>query len=197
MIRAAVYIRKSREDKTKPGYRLSLQRRQLPAHAGSQGWHAAIYDDGHASAARGKIEDFKERSRLKADIRANKIDIVVVIGLSRLSRDDSLQDYVAWLFYQALRKDPETGESIKCAWEPVMDASQAERIINRSHRQDIAGRRKREGQDPAPGPGCCIAVIAAARPTPGTTAMPGKTTPCVNIMAARPKKPKIFARNRA
>ena len=56
-----------------------------------------VYDDGHASAARGKIEDLKERFRLETDIRENKVDIVLVIELSRLSRDDSLQDDVAGL----------------------------------------------------------------------------------------------------
>jgi len=96
-MRAAVYIRKSREDKSKPGYRLSLQRQLLPDHARSQGWGVAVYDDGHASAARGKVEDLKERSRLAADIRKGMVDVVLVIELSRLSRDDSLQDYVAWL----------------------------------------------------------------------------------------------------
>ena len=264
-MRAAVYIRKSREDKSKPGYRLSLQRQLLPAHAQTQGWQVTVYDDGHASAARGKIEDLKERFRLETDIRENKVDIVLVIELSRLSRDDSLQDYVAWLtlcadrgvrlatpsrildpaqhsdwmlllmeggfssvemkiirsrmaegrmqafrkgkwlggpvpapyvydkaarkpvidpaelpkmkrlwrmaascsvrtiadklempviavrraisderllFYQALRTDPETGEPIKCDWDPVMSAKEAERIINgRTGRTSRGGGR--------------------------------------------------------
>lgn len=93
----AVYIRKSREDKSKPAHRLTVQRQQLPTHARAQGWSVEIYDDGHASAARGKVEDLKERARLEADIRAGKINVVLCIELSRLSRDDSLQDYVAWL----------------------------------------------------------------------------------------------------
>lgn len=94
---AAVYIRKSREEAGKPSHRLTVQREQLPAHAKAQGWQVAIYDDGHASAARGKVEDLRERARLEADIRAGRIDVVLCIELSRLSRDDSLQDYVAWL----------------------------------------------------------------------------------------------------
>ena len=56
---AAVYIRKSREDKSKAGYRLSLQRQLLPSHAQTQGWQVTVYDDGHASAARGKVEALK------------------------------------------------------------------------------------------------------------------------------------------
>lgn len=93
----AIYIRKSREEAGKPSHRLTVQREQLPAHARSQGWAVEIYDDGHASAARGKADDLVERGRLERDIRAGRIQIVLCIELSRLSRDDSLQDYVAWL----------------------------------------------------------------------------------------------------
>jgi len=35
---AAIYIRKSREDKSKPAHWLTVQRQQLPAYAKSQGW---------------------------------------------------------------------------------------------------------------------------------------------------------------
>ena len=96
-MKAAIYIRKSREEKDKPSHRLTVQREQLPAYAQTQGWQIVIYDDGHASAAQGKTENLKERARLEADIRAGKINIILTIELSRLSRDDSLQDYVAWL----------------------------------------------------------------------------------------------------
>lgn len=95
MTRCAIYIRKSRDDG--PSHRLTVQREQLPAHARSHGWAVSIYDDGHASAARGKAEDLRERARLEADIRAGKIDLILCIELSRLSRDDSMQDYTAWL----------------------------------------------------------------------------------------------------
>ncbi len=97
MTRCAVYIRKSREDKDKLSHRLTVQREQLPAHAQAQGWQTEIYDDGHASAARGKAELLPERNRLEVDIRSGKINIILTIELSRLSRDDTLQDYVAWL----------------------------------------------------------------------------------------------------
>lgn len=93
----AIYIRKSRKDKSKPAHRLNVQRQQLPAYAKAQGWQPIVYDDGHASAARGKTEDLKQRSRLEADIRDGKINIILTIELSRLSRDDSMQDYTAWL----------------------------------------------------------------------------------------------------
>jgi len=93
----AVYIRKSRETTDKPSYRLTVQREQLPVYAKAQCWSVEIYDDGHASAARGKAEHLPERSRLEADIRSGKINVILVIELSRLSRDDTMQDYVAWL----------------------------------------------------------------------------------------------------
>ncbi|MGE4544175.1 MAG: recombinase family protein [Pedobacter sp.] len=94
---AAVYIRKSREDKNKPSHRLTVQREQLPAYASSQGWQVEVYDDGHASAAKGKVEDLRERARLESDVRAGKIGMILVIELSRLSRDDTLADYLSWL----------------------------------------------------------------------------------------------------
>ncbi|MHB1051363.1 MAG: recombinase family protein [Bacteroidota bacterium] len=97
MTTAAIYIRKSREDKDKPSQRLTVQREQLPAHATANGWAISIYDDGHASAAQGKTESLKERARLEADIRAGRINIILTIELSRLSRDDTMQDYIAWL----------------------------------------------------------------------------------------------------
>jgi len=93
----AIYIRKSREDKNKPAHRLTVQRQQLPDHAKAQGWLPVIYDDGHASAARGKTEDLQQRNQLETDIRSGKINIILTIELSRLSRDDSMQDYTAWL----------------------------------------------------------------------------------------------------
>lgn len=96
-IRCGIYIRKSREEKDKPSHRLTVQREQLPAIASDRGWQASVYDDGHASAARGKAELLHERSRLESDIRAGKINVLLCIELSRLSRDDTLQDYTAWL----------------------------------------------------------------------------------------------------
>lgn len=97
MTHCAIYIRKSREDKDKPSQRLTVQREQLPAHAAAQGWDITIYDDGHASAAQGKTESLVQRGRLEADIRAGKINLILTIELSRLSRDDTMQDYIAWL----------------------------------------------------------------------------------------------------
>ncbi len=98
MTTAAIYIRKSREDASKLAHRLTAQREQLPTHARAQGWQPEIYDDGHASAAKGKTEGLTQRARLEADIRQGKVHVILCIELSRLSRDDSMQDYVAWLY---------------------------------------------------------------------------------------------------
>lgn len=97
MSSCAIYIRKSREDKDKLAHRLQVQRQQLPEHARAQGWEVEIYDDGHASAAKGKAEELRERSRLEADIRSGRVQVILCIELSRLSRDETLEDYLAWL----------------------------------------------------------------------------------------------------
>lgn len=93
----AIYIRKSREETGKDAHRLTIQRQQLPAYAKSQGWTPLIYDEGFASAARGKAETLPERARLEADIRAGKIDIILTLELSRLSRDETGVDYLQWV----------------------------------------------------------------------------------------------------
>lgn len=93
-MRAAVYIRKSREAEG-PAHRLELQREALPEHARAQGWQVVVYDEGTASAARGC--PLPERDRLEAEIRAGQVDLVLCIELSRLSRDATLEDYTRWL----------------------------------------------------------------------------------------------------
>ena len=95
-MKCAIYIRKSREQDNSPSYRLTVQRNQLPKFAQERDWISEVYDDGHASAARGKVEHLPERSRLEEDIKKGKVDIILVIELSRLSRDDTMQDYIAW-----------------------------------------------------------------------------------------------------
>lgn len=95
-MRCGIYIRKSRKD-DKPGYRLQAQRDDLPKYAVSKGWKFKIYDDGHASAARGKADSLEQRSELINDIQAGLIDVVLCMEYSRLSRDESMADYVAFL----------------------------------------------------------------------------------------------------
>lgn len=95
-MRCGIYIRKSRKD-DKPGYRLQAQREDLPKYAAVKGWRYKIYDDGHASAARGKGGSLEKRQELIDDIKAGLIDVVLCMEYSRLSRDESMADYVAFL----------------------------------------------------------------------------------------------------
>lgn len=92
---AGIYIRKSR--KSEDSSRLEAQRVELPRHAKAQGWSYVLYDDGHASASQHSLGKLKERRRLEQDVIAGKIKVILVIELSRLSRDETMQDYVYWL----------------------------------------------------------------------------------------------------
>lgn len=96
-LNAGRYTRKSREDDKSPSFRLDAQKRILSEHCKAQGWNCIEYDEDIASASKGNIQNLEARKRLEADIRAGKIDIVLVIDLSRLSRDESMEDYVFWL----------------------------------------------------------------------------------------------------
>ena len=96
-MRAGIYIRKSRKDTGKDSCRLQAQRIDLPQYAMAQGWSYEIYDDGYASASKDNVANLRERSRLESDIRAGKIGIVLVIEISRLSRDESMEDFASWI----------------------------------------------------------------------------------------------------
>lgn len=91
-----IYIRKSRES-SEEAHRLEYQRSFLPQHAKSNGWTYEVYDEGFASAAKGKTGRLQERARLERDIRAGKIQMVLVLELSRLSRDETARDLVEWV----------------------------------------------------------------------------------------------------
>lgn len=95
MTRAGIYIRKSRQDKGQAAYRLELQRTKLPQFARSQGWTVELYDDGIISGS--EVETRREMVRLIADIEAGKINVVLCIEFSRLSRDDSMGDSLTFL----------------------------------------------------------------------------------------------------
>ncbi len=95
MVKAGIYIRKSRQDKGQEAYRLELQRTKLPAHARAQGWIVEIYDDGIISGS--DVESRKEMVRMVSDIEQGRINMVLCIEFSRLSRDDSLTDFLTFL----------------------------------------------------------------------------------------------------
>lgn len=102
MLRAGIYIRKSRQDKGQEAHRLELQRKKLPAHAAAQGWSYELYDDDIISGA--EVENRREMVRLIADIEKGHINIVLCIEFSRLSRDDSMTDYLTFLNLCAAKK---------------------------------------------------------------------------------------------
>lgn len=102
MIRAGIYIRKSRQDKGQEAHRLELQRKKLPAHAAAQGWSYELYDDDIISGA--EVENRREMVRLIADIEKGLINVVLCIEYSRLSRDDSMTDYLTFLNLCAAKK---------------------------------------------------------------------------------------------
>lgn len=98
ILRVAIYIRKSRHDKGKAEPRLEMQRSKLPEIAQDMGCTSCeIYDDGHSSASKKNLSNLIERNRLIQDIKDGKIDVVLVIEISRLSRDDSMTDFAALL----------------------------------------------------------------------------------------------------
>lgn len=94
---AGIYIRKSREDKSKDACRLVAQKTELPKYAQEMGWKYTVYDEDHASASKENLQNLKERHRLERDICAGKIDVILVIEFSRLSRDDSMEDFSSLL----------------------------------------------------------------------------------------------------
>lgn len=95
MITAGIYIRKSRQDKGQEGHRLELQRTRLPEYAKEKGWVPEIYDDGIISGS--EVENRREMMRLIADVERGYLKIVLCLEFSRLSRDDTLQDFLSFL----------------------------------------------------------------------------------------------------
>jgi len=89
----AIYIRKSRE--SEQAYRLELQRQRLPEYADSQSWGYEIFDEGFKSGK--NVQEMTELNRLIEKIQKDSVDVVLVIEFSRLSRDESLKDFVSFL----------------------------------------------------------------------------------------------------
>lgn len=102
MIRAGIYIRKSKLDKGQEAHRLELQRKKLPAYAASQNWSYEVYDDGIISGA--EVENRPQMVRLIRDIEKGLINMVLVIEVSRLSRDDNMTDHLSFINLCASKK---------------------------------------------------------------------------------------------
>lgn len=83
-MRAAVYIRVSTEDQVREGFSIAAQRERLLAYLHSQGWELSdSYADEGVSA---KDLQRPELTRLLDDVRQNKMDVVLVYRLDRLTR---------------------------------------------------------------------------------------------------------------
>ena len=91
MERAGIYIRKSRnKEDNKESYRLAIQREDLPIYCQKQGWEHEIYDEGITSGK--TISDRPQIRKLLKDIETGFINIIIVIDLTRLTRDTNFED---------------------------------------------------------------------------------------------------------
>ncbi|WP_134685940.1 recombinase family protein [Brevibacillus migulae] len=84
MKRAALYIRVSTEEQAKDGFSIAAQREKLSWYASSQDWLIVDHyiDEGYSA----KDLDRPALQRMLHDIRRQKIDIVLVYRLDRLTR---------------------------------------------------------------------------------------------------------------
>jgi len=94
--KAAIYERVSRFDERSPGYSLQIQPDEAEKYAKNQGWEIyKVYSDPGRSGKNSKRPQFME---MENDIRAGKVQVVVVHRLDRLFRNlESLLRYVRFL----------------------------------------------------------------------------------------------------
>lgn len=82
--RAALYLRVSTEDQAKEGHSIPAQRERLLAFCRAQEWDVAgIYADEGVSGAK---LDRPQLARLREDVRAGRVNLVLVWKVDRLSR---------------------------------------------------------------------------------------------------------------
>jgi site-specific DNA recombinase len=114
-MRTAVYLRVSTEEQAAEGFSIAAQREKLLAYVNSQGWTLAdVYADEGYSA---KNTSRPELERLLADMRAGRVDVVLVYRLDRLTR--SVLD-----LYQLLQEFDRHGVRFKSCTE-VYDTTTA------------------------------------------------------------------------
>ena len=83
-IKVAAYIRVSTDEQAEKGFSLQIQRERIAAQIAAKGWELyEVYEDGGQSG--GKL-DRPRLNDMLADIKAGKIQAVVVYKLDRLSR---------------------------------------------------------------------------------------------------------------
>lgn len=114
-MRTAVYVRVSTDDQAREGFSIPAQREKLLSYIHSQSWELVdIYADEGVSA---KDTNRPELTRLLADVRLGKMDVVLVYRLDRLTR--SVLD-----LYQLLQEFEQYGVRFKSCTE-VYDTTTA------------------------------------------------------------------------
>jgi DNA invertase Pin-like site-specific DNA recombinase len=108
MTRAAVYLRQS-QDRNGDELAISRQRDDCVALCKAKGWTFTEYCDNSKSASSGKLRP--EYQRMLADIRAGKLDAVVVWDLDRLHRRPiELEEFIGLADEKHLALATVTGE---------------------------------------------------------------------------------------
>lgn len=99
LVNAGIYVRVSTERQAQEGYSISAQKSNLTKFANQQGWN--IYDIYADEGISGKnIEDRPDVKRLILDIKAKKIDVVILYKFDRLTRDMSDTEDIIKLIQQ-------------------------------------------------------------------------------------------------
>jgi site-specific DNA recombinase len=95
-MRVALYVRVSTEDQAKEGFSIEAQKRRLAAFSESQDWEIADFyvDDGYSA----KDLNRPEMKRLLIDITTDRVDVVLVYKLDRLTRSTSDCDHLLKMF---------------------------------------------------------------------------------------------------
>src|SRR5690625_4111289 len=83
-MRAGIYVRVSTREQAEEGYSIQAQLNRLKAYCESQGWNVSrVYNDEGLSA---KDTNRPQLQQMIDNIKANKIDVVLVYRLDRLTR---------------------------------------------------------------------------------------------------------------
>lgn len=90
-IRCALYDRVSTDIQARDGLSLDAQRQALTDYAVSHGYEIVGYYSDEGITARKKMQNRKELLRLLSDVRADKIDLILVTKLDRWFRN--IKDY--------------------------------------------------------------------------------------------------------
>ncbi len=90
-IRCALYDRVSTDIQVRDGLSLDAQREALTSYAKAHGYEIVDYYSDEGLTARKKMQNRKELLRLLSDVRADKIDLILVTKLDRWFRN--IKDY--------------------------------------------------------------------------------------------------------